>query len=253
MNPVNLFHKIFSRFSTSNFFDYTNHNLIKNPFYNTIYKEFSNRKLSEKEFCILIIKFERLLCLEIEDFLISSTLQKGFLDAPVKLFPIYQPRCINCYKDKQYFFASHPIKLKDIEPTRVNIGVIPTLSPIWNADRLKQTLSNITVLGDNSFKFQPLNHMAKILSPFDIVLFGNGNHSSCAGIFEPKADIFIEEIIDFSSWYEEIYFDGTCFRHKCGKKLFYPIHNNIGIIFEIGRLIGKYNINLFNYVISNDD
>lgn len=81
--------------------------------------------------------------------------------------------------------------------------------------------------------------------PMNLLLIGNGFHSSTSGIYDESAIYYPEYVLDISKWYEEIHFNGTAFIHTpCNTLLYSPENKALGIIYEIGRLLSSSDVSL---------
>jgi hypothetical protein len=62
---------------------------------------------------------------------------------------------------------------------RLDLGRHPAVSFPWNPDRVAWTLARI---GEQEWKYDPLNHRAHFYRPLGVAFFHNGLHSGMAGI-----------------------------------------------------------------------
>lgn len=60
-----------------------------------------------------------------------------------------------------------------------------------------------------------------------------------------NAYIYPEYRIDITPLFEEFYFDGTVFKHTpCNSVIYSPPCKDIGILFELGRILHEYNLSI---------
>ncbi|HDE3760592.1 DUF6710 family protein [Staphylococcus aureus] len=120
----------------------------------------------------------------------------------------------------------------------------PIISMIWNPDRV---LRNIMQIGGNVWdnkhnKYNDFevddNHDVVYVYPMGVVLTQSGNHSVNAGKVKGEGSIKVDKVWDISPLYEEYYFDGRYLLDNDGDK--YEIPFELGIVFEIGRILKEY-------------
>ncbi len=113
----------------------------------------------------------------------------------------------------------------------------------WNISRFVENLSRIGSDCDNPFMFKSNNHMSTLFLPIGVTLVRNGNHSILSGIIKREGIIFPTEVIDLSTLYDSFMFDGTYYRDMKSNKIIRKVaYFELGVIYEIGRLLTKNNI-----------
>jgi hypothetical protein len=129
---------------------------------------------------------------------------------------------------------------KDISVSLKDDLVIPVA---WNRDRFINAFTEIGTNYGNPFKYYSINHMSKLLLPIGVTIVYNGNYSTLSGVLQKEGSIQPTEIIDLSSRYNNIDFDGTYYRESKTKRIVQKVkHFEMGAIYEIGRLIKNTNI-----------
>lgn len=212
------------------------HNYIN--FVNSI---LDNSSLSEHQKKSVIIKILKVLCLNIQnnrvEQLLPNLITKETLSS-FPLFPLYF-KCPNCYFRTDY-------NTENIEELKcfINLNAVPVIASLWNPDRMLNAFATIGKFANNPFKYDPSNHFSNLfIYPIGLCQITNGLHSATTGIYDTSASVQLHSSIDISSSYKEITFDGIDFIHqKCQKSIYTPKHNDIGIIYEIGRLLIDKNI-----------
>lgn len=188
-----------------------------------------------------INKLIRILSLNIQENIISHVLNSEysyFFESVLTKPELY------CCKCNTSISCSYNIYRPE-RPISFDLSINPVISPCWNSDRLICALGNI---GPHirPFSFDKLNHFSSILiMPINLLIIGNGFHSSTSGIYDTNAIYHPEYILDISNWYKTIHFNGIAFYHSaCNRLLYSPEQKEIGIIYEIGRLLIENNLNL---------
>lgn len=154
-------------------------------------------------------------------------------------FPM-SSHCTNCYR-----------QFETIPQTSLNIPVVlktaPIISPIWNKGRMSRAFMFIGADVDAPFKHQENNHFAlEYIKPLGFFWNGNGLHSTNTGIIKGEGTLYTSYMIDLSDRFKHFEFDGTFYIHKtCNTPVIKPIDYRFGIIFEIGRILEKYSIELW--------
>lgn len=137
----------------------------------------------------------------------------------------------------------------------INLGKVPVITEIWNKERQIKALSKI---GDyeNVWIEHPTNHFFKVFLPIGLTVVHNGNHSSNCGIIKSTGHLELApnkpnaKIYDISHLYSKLYFDGKYYRENDTKEVIKPTRFEYGCLFEIGRIISKYELSflkLFNF------
>lgn len=157
---------------------------------------------------------------------------------PFLYFPSHCPHCGQ---------SIQPIRIEDFStPQPFNISSEPSLTFPHDRDKLINSLCNIGDSIGNPFQYISLNHIdSGIISPINLFIAGNGFHSILSGIIDKDTILYCQSKFDISDTYGDICFDGKFYRHKkCGHVLISKCSKTSGILYEIGRVLMKYNINL---------
>jgi hypothetical protein len=113
----------------------------------------------------------------------------------------------------------------------------------WNISRFETNIAGIGADCGNQFEFQKLNHMSKLFLPIGVTIVHNGNHSILSGIIKREGVIHPTEIVNLTSLYEKIKFDGVYYRDVNSNQVIQEVKNfELGAIYEIGRLLIKNDI-----------
>lgn len=205
--------------------------------------EFSDFTIPDETFRLNAInKLIRILSLDVQNSILNHVLNEEYDFNFDPILDNNQLHCPKCFEIKHY-----DLKLSElINPIPFDISKHPTISLPWKIDRLIGTLGSIGDFVENPFSFDHNNHFGSILIfPINLLIIGNGFHSSTSGIYDTNAIYYPEYTLDISDWYNEIIFDGTFFRHKkCNSILESPENKSIGIIYEIGRILVNHNLSL---------
>ena len=147
-------------------------------------------------------------------------------------------------EDRKYF-ANEKIIGNEKSPS-FQINDIPILLDTWNSSRIIDNFKNIN--DDNKFDGESYSYNIEnyYLSPMNIIICDGGNHSQFAARFKHEGKTIIKYKYDYSSLYDQIFFDGLAYRRKDDNNspikmkyeqdlLFYS-----GVIFELGRHLLKY-------------
>lgn len=220
-----------------------------NHYLNKALEVLTNNSLSTEEKLEAVRKLIKVLSLNIQNFITEQVI---FSDKPIDLFDtlflstlndLNSCICtINC--DGQYKpLSDHE---KDLA---FSLNSTPVITPMWNNKRMINTFSKISQNLNKPFEYDESNHFAcYMIEPFGLVLCLNGTHSTTAGIYDNNGFSVISEVYDVSNWYSYVYFDGShfrCIKHK--RKTVKPEHKDLGIIFEIGRLLIEHKLKITNY------
>ena len=121
----------------------------------------------------------------------------------------------------------------------------PIISCIWNNERVIDNIIDIGICNDNPFKgIDNSNVCGFIIEPIGLIVITNGNHSINSAIIHNEGQVQFDKCYNLSDLYEKYRFNGINFLVKDSKPLFYEL----GLIFEMGRILNKYDINLINYL-----
>lgn len=230
--------------------------LLKNKYYSTqqdylnlaeyiIKHNFINDPHLNQQFSLNgINKLIRLLTLDEEYHIFSRTLKykQHFPETP-PFFTLSPHYCPHCYSELS---QARSIPLSNT--LHIDIALNPTLSFPWNFERLANSLSTIGSNISQPFNYQESNHFNNtLIFPINLLIIGNGYHSSFSGIYDSTAILPAHHVLDISPLYCDIYFDGIAYRHtKCHHILESPLNKSAGIIYEIGRLLTEQNLNLLS-------
>ncbi|HBP6530093.1 DUF6710 family protein [Pseudomonas aeruginosa] len=127
-----------------------------------------------------------------------------------------------------------------LEGTRycLRLGRDPILAVPWSESSLTNAIANIghsRRMGEWRADF---NHKVELLLPFGLALVHGGNHSLAAGITNAEGTVVAETVIDFAPLYAHVRYDGvSMIRTHDGFNLWTPVDEELGILFEIGRLM----------------
>lgn len=205
----------------------------------------TNDEFSNQQYVLNgINKLIRLLALDVQHNIFTRTLKHKHHCPENPPFFTFPPKyCPFCQSGiNQAAFTS----INNSMP--IDISLNPAISFPWNFERLSNMMSKIGLIIDIPFTFDESNHFDNVLVlPINLLIIGNGYHSSFSGIYDSQAISYVHSTLDITSMYQDIYFDGVSFRHcKCNHVLDSPTDKSIGIIYEIGRLLTKHNLNLLS-------
>lgn len=193
------------------------------------------------------------------------------LKALIKFFTIGIQSDINIY----CFADDKPgVILKDLQPIilaslypdvnnhwelvkcNINVDIVsdPVITNIWNRERQFDNFYNkIGKINENPFDGYKNNHKTNIWAykylPIGLVFVYNGNHSVNSAIIHNEGSFLCENCIDVSPLFHEYSFDGIDYLYNnkkitneylhSGSK---PFNDKFGYLFELGKLLHKYNI-----------
>ncbi|RII35265.1 hypothetical protein D2A34_08645 [Clostridium chromiireducens] len=111
--------------------------------------------------------------------------------------------------------------------------------------RFAKRLAKDTRGNRSSFFYNHNDYKAHLFLPINIAIIYYGNHSLLAGILKKEGKIKSDYVFDMGNKYDEIKFDGTYYREIKTNEIIYRVKNfELGVIFEIGRMLKQYNIHL---------
>ncbi len=157
---------------------------------------------------------------------------------------IYNMKTCNISTDS---FLLDRTRLITNENVIIQLGKMPVVTCIWNSDRQISTLSKVGN-EQNIWKEDEINHYCDLFLPLGLTVVYNGNHSANCGIVKSVGKINISpdkcntSIYDNSDLYDKIYFDGKYYRLTETNVILQKTKFEYGCLFEIGRIIHKYNI-----------
>ena len=207
--------------------------------------DFGNLLIPDRLACMNALnKLLRILALNIQDNIICHVLNNEY---NYFFEPVLTRQSLYCRKCHQSLNCSTSMT-RPKSPIPFDLSMNPVLSSCWNIDRLICALGNISPYIGRPFSFDKANPFSSILiKPVNLLITGNGFHSTTSGIYDTKAVYFPEYVLDISNWYDVIHFDGIAFYHsECNTLLYSPEQKEIGIIYEIGRLLIDSNLNLID-------
>ncbi|MGU1062169.1 DUF6710 family protein [Pseudomonas aeruginosa] len=126
---------------------------------------------------------------------------------------------------------------------RLRLGRDPILAMPWSEPRLTNAIANIghsRCMGEWRADF---NHKVELLLPFGLALVHGGNHSLAAGITNAEGTVVAETVTDLAPLYAHVRYDGVSMaRTHDGHRLWEPLDEELGILFEIGRLMLEHGV-----------
>lgn len=136
----------------------------------------------------------------------------------------------------------------------IRLGKAPVITNPFNSEKLNKSLQKYGV-ADCPWKFNKDGHLFGLFAPLGITaITDNGNHSVTAGLIKSHGTLRAskDNIYDISYCYEKyIYRDGWFWEiQHYQEQTLYPCCEapfDFAVLFEIGRLLVKHNINLVEY------
>lgn len=196
-----------------------------------------NHDLTEARKKAVVIKLLKILSLNLQNHKIEELLSSKETSNQYP-FPL-RFQCSSCCFDTGYL-------LQPLEgpQTFIHLNIAPVVAPLWNSTRMINAFASIGQSLKNPFRYDERNHFSNIyIYPIGLVMVTNGLHSVTTGIYDSEGMIALTQYIDITSFYDDILFDGIAFIHqKCGRVLNVPSYEDIGILFEIGRLLKNYHL-----------
>ncbi|HFJ0421598.1 TPA: DUF6710 family protein [Pseudomonas aeruginosa] len=137
---------------------------------------------------------------------------------------------------------------------RLRLGRDPILATPWCDTSLTSAIANKGhARRDGSWRAD-FNHKAQLLLPFGLALVHGGNHSLTAGIVNGEGSVVTDSVRDFSPLYAHVHYDGVSMvRMHDGHRLWEPVDEELGILFEIGRLMLDNGVRYDAPVATDDD
>ena len=148
----------------------------------------------------------------------------------------------------------------DYKPCKYTCDIksTPIIYCIWNNERVIDNIIQIGICNDNPFiGIKNTNVSGFLIEPIGLIVITNGNHSINSAIIHHEGQVQIDKCYNISDLFEKYRFNGINFLDmkpnrkikvnflvKDSKPLFYEL----GLIFEMGRILNKYDINLINYL-----
>ncbi|MDG9757844.1 hypothetical protein N5E31_03585 [Pseudomonas chengduensis] len=125
----------------------------------------------------------------------------------------------------------------------LRLGRDPILAVPWSESSLTNAIANIghsRCMGEWRADF---NHKVELLLPFGLTLVHGGNHSLAAGITNAEGAVVAETVTDLAPLYGHVRYDGvSMIRMHDGFNLWTPVDEELGILFEIGRLMLEHGV-----------
>lgn len=144
-----------------------------------------------------------------------------------------------------------PVKLE--RPIEILLGKDPVITYVNNKEKLVQCLNNIGV-GKNEWiqdtSHTTNRHTFNLFLPMGLTEITSGNLSVSCGITKGIGTLTYDpsdkNVFDISHLYDEIYFDGNCYREIDSNRKKKDVPFEYGCIFEIGRVIKESNISFLS-------
>lgn len=149
----------------------------------------------------------------------------------------------NVHQDDFVHYYSNYTNLSIEKPT-FRLHEHPILLFPWNKGRIVENIENINHHSSPLTRNRNLDNY--YFYPMGLIECYGGNHSQFSALLE-NSDKHISEItqiVDVTSLYDEVYFDGQEFKRKSDNKWLYKAKNDFerlyGVYFEIGRVLKDY-------------
>ncbi|MBV2205730.1 MAG: hypothetical protein KUL87_09935 [Pseudomonas sp.] len=134
------------------------------------------------------------------------------------------------------------VRLEDAR-YRLRLGRDPILATPWCDSSLTNAIANKGHARRDGPWHADFNHKVQLLLPFGLALVHGGNHSLTAGIVNGEGSVVTDSARDFSSLYAHLHYDGlSMIRSHDGVRLWEPVDEELGILFEIGRLMLEHGV-----------
>lgn len=138
---------------------------------------------------------------------------------------------------------------------KVDISRTPIISCIWNHSRMIDSLMHIGVCTKNPFDgvTHAGNIHATLFKPLGLVIVEGGNHSVNSAIVHNEGEIIVDTVVDITPVLEKYYFNGKEYidittniriNDKFLKNDSQPFTYILGLLFEMGRVLNEYSVNL---------
>lgn len=146
----------------------------------------------------------------------------------------------------------------DYKPCKYTCDIksTPIISCIWNNERVIDNIIDIGVCNDKPFiGIDNSNVCGFLIEPIGLIVITNGNHSINSAIIHNEGQVQIDKCYDLSDLFDKYRFDGIDFLDmEANRKINLnflvndskPLFYELGLIFEMGRILNKYDINLMN-------
>lgn len=131
---------------------------------------------------------------------------------------------------------------------RIDLGKMPVVTMPRDTDKLTSAIENLATKS-NPWKQQGIHDIALFMPLCIAAVLSNGNHSVTAGVVKSVGQVVIKspKIYDISPFYPNCKFKNGCIieeypsRDSIGELC--EVDFEIGVLFEIGRILHNYNIN----------
>ncbi|PMX27612.1 MULTISPECIES: DUF6710 family protein [unclassified Pseudomonas] len=134
------------------------------------------------------------------------------------------------------------LHLKDAR-YRLRLGRDPILAVPWKEPSFTNAIANMGYARRMGEWREDFNHKVELLLPFGLALVHGGNHSLAAGITNAEGTVVAETVIDLAPLYAHVRYDGaSMIRTHDGFNLWTPVDEELGILFEIGRVMVEYGV-----------
>lgn len=129
------------------------------------------------------------------------------------------------------------------ERYRLRLGRDPVLAVPWTRSRLVSALANIGHARRMGDWHADINHRVELLLPFGLARVHGGNHSLAAGVANAEGTLVTEAVTDLSPLYAHLHYDGlSMVRRHDGCALWEVVDEELGVLFEIGRLMLEHGV-----------
>ncbi|MFS1664114.1 DUF6710 family protein [Streptococcus sp. zg-JUN1979] len=224
----------------SNAFIFSNiNNSPKNIYYKTIYDLINDNDTTHNQIKAVSLKFQKILSLEIEQFIIQRMLNGHYANHLQNQGGRYEiiPTFLKCYNCQKEFKQIHT----ETKIPNLNINLFPVVCTLWNHHRLPENLKTIGQLVNNPFKAN-LNHRATYFYPLNVTVVQNGNHSGNVALYESNTKLKNLFISSIEHWYSDIIYkpqDNAFYHINCNCNLTPTglFHENIGYLYELSKLL----------------
>jgi len=147
--------------------------------------------------------------------------------------------------------GARPLYLEPVRdgetPLLLDLGRHPAVSFPWNPDRVAHTLAWI---GEQEWRYDPLNHRAHFYRPLGVAFFHNGLHSGMAGILKGEGRLPATEV-DLAPLYaaglrvewrtEELEEKPFAVLGELARPMNHPHH---ALLLALGEVLYRHNISL---------
>lgn len=158
-------------------------------------------------------------------------------------------------KNRPLTFFSPKYRYMVEQPFRIYLSKSAVITDIQKKEKEKQinALKNIGTQ-DDPFEERRINNRYYFFMPIGLTYLYNGNHSANSGIVRSQGYLEFNpnkincHAYDLTPLYDELYYDGECFRYQSNAEIYEQAAFEYGCIFEIGRILAEYKISYFDYI-----